>query len=688
MSDKYCVLQDDVKDCGVCSLLSIIRYYKGNASKEYLRELTNTTSDGVSALNLLNGAREIGFESFGIKGKISDLNRRILPLIAHVIIDKKFPHFVVIYDIDFHKDRVLIMDPARGFVKYSISDFNRISTNYYLIMKPRKTIPYLVNNSNYLVKLRILIINYKSIFITIILISIIYMAINVMESYQFKLLFEDSEVSVIFIFLFILLIIKWIFFYLRNNLLNLFNVILDKTLIKDAFNHIINLPYLYYRNHTNGDLLTRINDLCNIKELLSNLFVSVFVDLSLAIIVLIFMIKISLELSIITIVSLILYGFVVLINENGLKKLIRTNYKEASTVNNFLIESLTSFETIKNNSIQKYIYKRFIQKYNSFSENSMNLLKKVNIENTFKNIFISTGNILVIYLGIGKLNSNNLLLSSLISFISLSNYLVEPIKNIINLHVEYQNAKESINRIKEIYQIPIEKALNSNCSINYLVGSIDVSNLSYSYNGMDNIFNNISFSVFDGEKVLFTGPSGCGKSTLVKLIIKYLDSNYKGNITIGGYDLKKIDISSLRNNICYVSQNEYLYTESIYENITLGKKIKYSDFLDIAKSLFIDEIVSNSVLGFNYVVESNGENISGGERARIIIARAILTKANIYIFDESFNELDIDLERKILDYVFKKYPNKTFIVISHRLSNKDLFNKRIMFGGGKCEFIK
>ena len=108
----------------------------------------------------------------------------------------------------------------------------------------------------------------------------------------------------------------------------------------------------------------------------------------------------------------------------------------------------------------------------------------------------------------------------------------------------------------------------------------------------------------------------------------------------------------------------------------------------MADNLFINEIVKNSVLGYNYMIENNGENISGGERKRIIIARSLLQKANIYIYDESFSELDIIKERKILDYIFKTYPNKTFVIVSHRFSNEDLFDKKIKVGDGEYEFVK
>ena len=688
MSDKYCVLQDDLKDCGVCSLLSIIKYYRGNVSKEYLRELTKTTKDGVSALNLLQAARELGFEAYGIKGKIKDLNNKVLPVIAHVIIDNKYPHFVVVYKINYQKDQVLIMDPAIGFKKYSFSSFIKLSTSYYLIMKPKRVIPRLVNDNNYNEKIKNVIINYKQVILTIVLVSILYMIINIIESYQFKLLYENNnEIKIVFIVLLLFLIIKLIFNFLRNNLINLFNVILDKLLVKDAFYHIINLPYLYYRNHTNGDLLTRINDLGNIKDLISNLLVSIFVDLSLASIVLVFMFNISLVLSLITITSLILYGLIIFINSKSLKKIIRENYQNSSLVNNYLVESLSSFETIKNLSIQGYIYKKFLNKYDNYSNNLKYLIQKINYEDIFKNIFISIGNLLVIYIGVLKINNSELSLSSLITYMSLSNYLIEPVRNLFNLHLKYQNFKESISRIKEINNIPREKE-NPNNRIDIIHGNIQINNLSYSYNGIDDVIKNISFEIMEGEKVLIYGASGSGKSTLVKLLIKYLDNNYQGEIKVGGYDLKKLDLFSLRNNICYISQNEYLYTDSVYENITLGKKIKYNNFLEVADNLFINEIIKNSSLGYNYLLENNGENISGGERKRIIIARSVFQRANIYIYDESFSEIDVEKERIILNYLFKIFPNKTFIIISHRFSNEDLFNKKIKVGGGKYEFVK
>ena len=691
MSDKYCVLQDDLKDCGVCALLSIIKYYDGDISKEYLRELTKTNKNGVSALNLLKAARELGFEAYGVKSGLSKIKNEYLPVIAHVTIDKKYNHFVVIYKIDKKKNQVLLMDPTKGFVYISFSNFMNISTSYFLILRKKTVIPKLVLKNDCVSNIVNVIKKYYKVIVIIMFISFFYTIINIVSSYNFKLLFDellitkDNDLLFILILLMLLSVFKYIIHLLRNILINKLNFIIDKQLVLKSYNHIINLPYLYYKNHTNGDLLTRINDLGNIKELIGNFFATVMVDLTLAIVILVVMININSVLTLIIIICLLLYSIITLLYNKIFLIGIRTNYEKSSIVNNYLVESLASFETIKNLSLQKYICGKFKEKYNDFNLIKEKLFIKINNCNFLKESILSIGNLIVLFMGIKYLKKSDLNITSLITFVTLSNYLIEPIKKNLDLQFLYQNTKESIRRIKEIYNIPVENLLDTKHNIKNMKGNILISNVSYSYNSIDNVFNNVSMEINEGDKVLIYGDSGSGKSTLMRLLIKYLDNNYKGNIILGGYDLKNINTSTLRKNICYVSQNEYLYTDTIYENIVLNRKIPYKRFLDIAKNVYIDEIIKNSNLGYNYLIENNGENISGGERMRIMIARSIISEYNIFIYDETFSAIDPIMERNIIQYIFDLYKNKTIIIISHRKSNMDLFNKVISLEGGSDE---
>ena len=135
------VKQDGYMDCGVSCLLSIIRYYDGNIPIEYLREKTNTTKDGVTAYKLVEFAKEIGFESYGLKGTLKELKEEDLPIIAHVIINKNLKHFIVIYKIDNTSKKLIIMDPDKGKKKISFSEFNLITTNNFIFLKPIKKLP-------------------------------------------------------------------------------------------------------------------------------------------------------------------------------------------------------------------------------------------------------------------------------------------------------------------------------------------------------------------------------------------------------------------------------------------------------------------------------------------------------------------------------------------------------------------
>ena len=135
------VLQDGIKDCGICCLLSIIRFYGGDVSKEYLREITNTTKEGVSFYNLIEASKILGFEAIGVTGKLEDINVNNLPCIAHFIINKSYNHFIVLYQINKKKHTVTIMDPAKGKKIISSAEFRLLTSSNYLFLRPTKPLP-------------------------------------------------------------------------------------------------------------------------------------------------------------------------------------------------------------------------------------------------------------------------------------------------------------------------------------------------------------------------------------------------------------------------------------------------------------------------------------------------------------------------------------------------------------------
>ncbi len=168
--------------------------------------------------------------------------------------------------------------------------------------------------------------------------------------------------------------------------------------------------------------------------------------------------------------------------------------------------------------------------------------------------------------------------------------------------------------------------------------------------------------------------------------MKYYSVN-RSTVFINNYDINDISLNTIKNNISYISQDEILYTGSIKDNIKLNRNIDDKEFLKVTKITRVDEIINNSLLGYDMILEENGFNISGGQKQRIILARALLKKSNIILIDEGLNQIDINLERKILKDIFRVYKNKTIIIVSHRKENIDLYDKVIKISNGKLQEV-
>ena len=273
------VLQDGIKDCGICCLLSIIRFYGGDVSKEYLREITNTSKDGVSFYQLIEGAQRIGFRANGMRGDLSKIEENNLPCLAHFIVNKNYKHFVVIYKIDKRKKCVTLMDPAKGKKVISFSEFNLLSNGNFLFLYPVKKLPVMNNKKFIISSLKELVYKYKIFILIFILLTIIYFILNILIAFHFKYLLEyaiNYKIVDNIFFISYLLIFLYIFrelsSFFRNILLSKFLSIFDVNITSITFRQLLLLPYLYYKNRTTGEVVSRFKDLMNIKNFILKVF--------------------------------------------------------------------------------------------------------------------------------------------------------------------------------------------------------------------------------------------------------------------------------------------------------------------------------------------------------------------------------------------------------------------------------
>lgn len=671
------------RDCGISCLSSIIKYYGGYVKREYLREITNTTREGVSLYSLKEGCTKLGIEAKAIQSDIKLLEKEV-PFIAHILKDN-LGHFVVISKIT--NKYITIMDPSCGIKKIDILKWNEITTNIYLLLKPVNKILKQENDKKITNILFPLLKQYKVIIMLLLLLSLIYTLSNILISYQFQFFLELlniknlEAIKLIFIFLISIICLKEIANLFRSNFLNYFNHLIDKTLLRDAYTHIIKLPYLYFKNHTKGDLITRIQDIFQIREVISKLLIACIMDFILIIFIYLVLLKISLKLSLIVFITTLLYLVIIYFYNKVIIKKLKNLKEEEIKVNNHLIETITSYDTIKSMQIEDNLLNKLLVKYSFFQDNSFNLYKSLNKETFFKNLIYGLGLLIIIYLGIKEVYYNNLSLNNLLVFNSLLIYFFDPLQDISSLQITLQEAHLSFLRIQELFNVK-EETLDTTNSINtYFKGNIKINNLIYSYNNIDNTLKCDKLEILAGEKVLLYGPTGSGKSTLMKLLVRYF-SGYQGLIEIDDRNIQLLNLLDIRRKITYVSQDEILYTDTIYNNIVLDNKISYSEYLDILKITGVDLIINRSLLKNDMLIENNGSNLSGGEKQRILLARALVKKSDIYIFDESLSAIDIKNERLILKNIFKRLKNKTIIVISHRFNNKDLYQRYVLINKG------
>lgn len=676
-------MQDGVKDCGICSLLTIVRYYNGNYSKEYLRTITNTTKDGVTAFALLEAAKNIGFDAVGVTGDALDIAKKNLPCIAHVVIQNKHKHFLVIYKIDKKNKVIMLADPSQGLVKMNVSDFEKMSTKVFLFLKPNKKIPYVKNES----KVKNIIYNFlsenkMSLFIILIL-SFLYNIISIMTSFNFQLIMNYAlkygskyNLYIIFISMLILYILKELLIYIRNLVVNFISLKLDYSLITSVYSHILSLPYSYYRNRPVGEVIMRINDLSELKDSVSQLIVTFLLDIFLIIITLIFLYMINFKLTLIVIFVLILYFLVTFIYNKFLFKMIRLNKKDSSAVNTFMVESIEGVMSIRGSNAFLQFKDKFSSLYNNFIISSYNFFKKYNTLTFLNNFLISILIVVVITVGSIFVIDGDMDSSSIITYYSVLCFFLEPVKNVANFDVVVKKSRISIERIEELLMVEEEKILLDNQKITGKLKNILFKDVTFSYDFKNNVVNKLNLKIDEGEKVVIYGKSGSGKSTVAKILTRYLDVE-RGKVFINGYDINDYNLWSIREGITYVSQNEFLLTDTIYNNINMKGTRDAEYIFDVCKMIGVDKIVKFKNGGYNMILEENGSNISGGERERILLARAFVRDSDVYILDESFSEIDSLGEREILGKIFSKYKDKMIIVISHRMDNNDLYDRRI-----------
>ena len=686
------VPQIDARDCGVAALASIAKFYGSEYSLAHLRELAKTNKEGTTALGIVKAAKEMCFETRAIQADMSlfEMEDIPYPFIVHVNKEGKLQHYYVVYrNIKKH----LIIgdpDPTVKITKITKERFASEWTGVAIFLAPEPSYKPHKDKKNGLMSFLPLIFRQRSLIIYIVLASLLVTLINIGGSYYLQGILDEyipnqmkSTLGIISIGLIITYILQQMMSFSRDYLLTVLSQRLSIDVILSYIRHIFELPMSFFATRRTGEVISRFTDANSIIDALASTILSLFLDVSILIIIGSVLLVQNTNLFLLSLISVPIYIIIIFAFMKPFEKMNNDVMQSNSMVSSAIIEDINGIETIKSLTSEETRYQKIDSEFVDYLEKSFKLSKYSILQGTLKQGAQLILNIVILWFGAQIVMTGKISIGQLITFNTLLSYFANPLENIINLQTKLQSAKVANNRLNEVYLV--ESEFNNTQTLTdsqFLAGDIRFEDLSYKYGFGRDTLNDINLTIKQGDKVSLVGISGSGKTTLAKMIVNFFEP-YKGRITINNNDLKMIDKRALRQHINYLPQQAYIFSGSILENLTLGanQMISQEDIIKACEIAEIRQDIEQMPLGYQTEL-SDGAGLSGGQKQRIALARALLTKAPVLILDEATSGLDILTEKKVIENLLAM-TDKTIIFVAHRLSISERTNQVIVLNQGK-----
>lgn len=663
----------------------LIQYYNGTIPYEELRERLGSYKDGISAYQMIEVARQCGFESIGIEGSFESFQNEniLLPCVAHILLNESYYHYIVLFEMNVKKHYFIVGDPAKGIYKMSFTEFEQVWNQVLITFQPIMPIIHIEPNQFLKKSLSALLCKEKKVGIYLLLTSIMITIVSIFHSTLINHFVSMLETHDETWYLYLSVILYLFFITIKNGSSFLRNKVffhvyerIDFHFMNTIFRKILNLPYRYYKNHTTGEMVARIGDIGVIRTFLTNFVLSSIMDFPLFLASGIGLFFIQSKLFIGGFLIVMLYCFIFFIYQHILKKKIEQLEECNAKVTSYMVEAMNGYESLFGSHLKSRIEKRFSNYYRQYVKEAKQLEMYQNQEQMWSESLFDFSILFIFALGIYFVANEQMTMSALLLFHSLFLYFINPLKNMVRLGGEFHKVKIAWKRLSNIFY----KKEETGIYLRKISGEIRFQNVYFEYFLNQPILKKLNFEIHAGEKVLITGESGNGKSTILKLLMKYYKVN-RNSIFVDEIDINDYKEEAIEQNILYVSMKEQLFTGSIGENISFDKHYDEA-YWEVLKITETDSIIEHTQLGHHLILEENGANISGGERQRIILARSLLLPFQVLLLDEATSQIDVDMERRILKRIFGKHSDKTILLVSHRTDNMDLFDRWISIKDG------
>ncbi len=437
------------------------------------------------------------------------------------------------------------------------------------------------------------------------------------------------------------------------------------------YSHLQRLSLRYYANTRAGEIISRvINDVEQTKNFVMIGLMNVWLDVATILIAIIIMLTMDVSLTIVALLAFPFYAFSVKYFFGRLRDLTRERSQALANVQSYLHERVQGMSIIKSFALEKHEQKIFNKTNDSFLEKAIDHTKWNAKAFAVVNTITDVAPLLVIGYAGYQVIQGNLTLGTMVAFIAYIERLYNPLRRLVNSSTTLVQSLASMDRVFEMvdeeYDVTDKPGARE---LGRVDGKLEFHNVAFHYNdGGSEVLSNLNFTVNPGETVAFVGMSGGGKSTIVSLIPRFYDVT-SGSIRMDGHDVKDVTTHSLRDQIGLVLQDSILFSESVKENILMGKpEATDEEVIAAAKAANAHDFIENLPEGYDTKVGERGVKLSGGQKQRIAISRVFLKDPAILILDEATSALDLESEALIQDSLERLAHDRTTLMVAHRLS--------------------
>ncbi|MET1085002.1 MAG: peptidase domain-containing ABC transporter, partial [Burkholderiales bacterium] len=668
------IAQAEEMDCGAACLAMICKHYHINMTLGKLRELANVTTQGATLESLARTGESLGFTTRGMQCTFDSLRGFDLPMIVHW----EGYHYVVVYGVS--ERQVWVADPAVGFKKLSVEEFERGWSGTCLVFSPGQDMAQVAASRSPWVRFARYLVPYKKILVHLFLATFVIQMLGIVPPVIIQNILDGVIVhqNVNLLHLLIVgLIISNVFTQLmattRAFLANFMVRKLDFAMMSQFFKHTLSLPYSFFAKRKTGDIFARFQENQTIRAFLTESSVTTVLNLLMVFIyfTVMFLYNVKLTLLLIAFVVPIL-ALTVLVTPK-IKSFARESFTASTDAKAYLMETLGGVETVKGMGIERPVRLKWEKKYAkalgvSYRSQSFSIL--VGLAGQILN---AATTIAILWAGANLVLARELTIGQLIAFNALMGSVLAPLMGLVGLWSQLNDAAVAMERLGDVLDIEPEQKpedLASRVVLPDLQGDIRLENVYFRYGGNETsyVLENISLDIKPGELIAIVGRSGSGKTTLAKLLVGFYPPT-EGKLTVDGYDMSVIDKEYYRAQVGYVMQSNLLFSGTIAENIASGDESPDRRRIEeVARMADVHPFIAKMPLGYEQVVGERGMGLSGGQIQRLCIARALYHDPRLLVFDEATSALDTQSESNIIANMQDILKGRTAVIIAHRLS--------------------